>query len=135
MYLFISNYLVPFKVTPLRYNTLLPAVFLILETLRKRAFWFLFRFFFYLLNRSKTLFFHRSLQFWEEEKVSGGQIMWFRWLRNKHRCVSWCFVMVQNPGLVFPQFCEPHNFMIVFLINRTTLIMLVILDCQLIFDR
>ena len=76
----------------------------ILETLLKRAFWYrqqlLFRFFFYLLNRSKTLSFHRCLQFWEEEKISGGQAWWIRWLRHeygfvfgqklthKHLCVS-----------------------------------------------
>ena len=38
IYLFINNYLVPFKVTPIRYNTLMPAFFPILKTLRKRDF-------------------------------------------------------------------------------------------------
>ena len=54
-----------FKVTPLRYNTLMPAFFPILETPLKRAFWYrqqlLLRFFF---NRSKTFSFHRCRQFW-----------------------------------------------------------------------
>ena len=49
----------------------------ILETLLKRTFWyrqhFLFRFFFYLLNRSKTISSHRCLQFCEEEKASRKQ--------------------------------------------------------------
>ena len=68
------------------------------------------------LNHSEMLSFHRCFQFWEEEKVSGVQVRWIRWLRHdyglvfdqklthKHRCVSWCFVMVQNPGLVFCAF-------------------------------
>ena len=85
--------------------------FPILETVLKHAFWyrqqFLFQFFFHFLNRSKTLSFHRCLQFWEEEKVSGGQVWWIRWLRHdygfvfgqtlmhKHRymwvgALSWC---------------------------------------------
>ena len=74
--LFIKNYLLPFTVNPLRYNTLMPAFFSILERLLKRTFWYrqqlLFQFLFYLLNRSKTLSFHRSLQFWEEEKSQRG---------------------------------------------------------------
>ena len=46
---------------------------------------------------------------------------------HKHRCVSWCVIMVQNPQLVFPQFnaflthCyaqSEHNFKIVFLVAR-----------------
>ena len=53
----------------------MPAFFPILETLLKRAFWYrqqlLFRFFFYLLNRSKMLSFHQGLQFWEEKKSPG----------------------------------------------------------------
>ena len=57
VFLFINNYLVPFKVTPLRCNTLMPAFFPILETLLKHAVWcrqqLLFRFFFYLLNQKK----------------------------------------------------------------------------------
>ena len=34
---FINNYLVPFKVNPLRYNTLIPAFFPTIETLLKRV--------------------------------------------------------------------------------------------------
>ena len=77
-FLFIYQYLVPFKATPLRFNTLMPAFFPILETLLKRAFWnrqqLLFLFFFYLINHNKMLSFHRCLQFWEEEKLSEGQV-------------------------------------------------------------
>ena len=45
-------------------------------------------------------------------------------------CVSWCFIMVHNPWLAFPQFfafltnCfmqSAHNFKVVFIIDRTTL--------------
>ena len=54
----------------------MPVFFPILETLLKRAFWYrqrlLFRFFFYLLNHSKTFSFQWCLPMWEEEKVSGG---------------------------------------------------------------
>ena len=78
IYLFIKNYLVPLKVIPLRYNTLMPAFFPILEALLKRHFWhcqqLLFRFFFYIHNRSITLSFHRCLLFWKKEKVIGGQV-------------------------------------------------------------
>ena len=55
---FINKYLVPFKVTPLIRNILMPAFYPILEALLKRAFCYrqqlVFQFFFYLLNRSKT---------------------------------------------------------------------------------
>ena len=49
---------------------------------------------------------------------------------HKHWCVSWCVIMVQNPWLIFPQFCtfltkclaqSAHNFKVVFLIDPTTL--------------
>ena len=52
-------------------------------------------------------------------------------LTHKHQGVSWCFIMVQNPWLTFPQFCAfPTNcllqsvrsLMIVFLIDRTVLL-------------
>ena len=74
--------------------------FPILKTLLKRQ-QLLFRFFFYLLNSSKTLYFHRWLQSWEEEKVSEGakSSEFGGW------GVSWCVIMVQNSWLVFPQFC------------------------------
>ena len=89
-----------------------------------------------------SLFFHRCLQFWEEEKISGDQDRWIRWLRHdygfgfsqklthKHGCMSWCISMAQNLWFVFPQFCafprncfaqSAHNFKVVYLINRTTL--------------
>ena len=51
-------------------------------------------------------------------------------LTHKQRCVSWCLIMMQNPLLVFPQFCafltncfaqSAHNFKLVFLIDHTTL--------------
>ena len=88
MYLFINNYRVPFKVTPVKYNTLMPAFFPIVETLLKRyRQQHLFRFFFYLFNRSKTLSSHRCFQFWEEEKVSGGQVRWIRLLRHDYGIV------------------------------------------------
>ena len=124
----------------------MPAFFPILETILKGSFCYrqqlLFRYFFYLLNHSKTVCFHRCRQFSEEENVSGRQLEWIRWLRydygfvfgqkltHKHRCVSWCVIMVQNPWLVFSQFCafltncfaqSTHIFKVVLLINRTTL--------------
>ena len=122
------------------------AFFPILDTLLKRAYWYrqqlLFRFFFYLNNRSKMLSFNRCLQFWEKKRVSGGKVWWIRWLSYdygcvfdqkltpKHRCVSCCVIMIQNPCLVFPQFCafprkcfaqSAHNFKVVCLIDRATL--------------
>ena len=98
-------------------NSLMPAFYPILKLAFRYRQQLLFRFFFYLRNRSKTLSFHRYLQFWEEEKVSGIQVRWKRWLRPdygfvfaqkltyKHRSVSWCIIMMQNPWLVYPQFC------------------------------
>ena len=54
----------------------MPAFFPILKTHLQCAFWYcqqhLFWFVFYLLNRSKTLSFHRCLQFWEEKKIKRG---------------------------------------------------------------
>ena len=111
IYLFINNYLVLFK-TSLGYNTLMSAFFPILETSPKRAFWYcqqlLFRFFFYLLNHSKTFSFHPCLQFWEEENVRGvDQVQWIRRLRHDYgfvfgqKLVSWCVIIVQNPWLAF----------------------------------
>ena len=51
-------YVVPFKVIPLRYNTLVPALFPILESHLTCTFWYVLklsqRFGFYLLNRGKT---------------------------------------------------------------------------------
>ena len=49
---------------------------------------------------------------------------------HKHRCVSWCVCIVQNPWFIFPQFyafltnCfakSAHSFKVVFLIDRMTL--------------
>ena len=73
------------------YNTLMPAFFPILETLLKHAICYhqqlLFRFFFYLLDRIKTHSLHRCLQFWKEEKVSGGQV---RIWPKTHAQTSFC---------------------------------------------
>ena len=69
-------YVVPFTVIPLRYNTLVPAFFPILEALLICTFWYVLnlsqRFSFYLLNRGKTPSFHGSFQSWEQEKATGG---------------------------------------------------------------
>ena len=69
-------YVVPFKVIPLGYNTLVPAFSPILEALLICTFWYVLKlsqqFGFYLLNRGKTPSFHGSLQSWEQEKVTGG---------------------------------------------------------------
>ena len=121
----------------------MPQFFPILEILLKHTFSYrqqlLFRFFFYLLNRNKTLSFHRCLQFCEEEKVSGCQVRWLRHdygfvfgqkLSYEHRCVSGCVIIVQNPRLVFREFCtilmnclaqSAHNSEVVYLIDRTTM--------------
>ena len=69
-------YVVPFKVIPLRCNTLVPAFFPILEALLIWIFWYVLkltqRLGFYLLDRRKTPSFHGSLQSREQEKVTGG---------------------------------------------------------------
>ena len=92
IYLFFNSYLLTFKEPSFKYYTLMPAFSSIPETLPKRAFWYrqqlLFWFFFYLLNRSKTISFHRYLQFLEEEKVSEFQVRWIWWLRH---CYSFVF--------------------------------------------
>ena len=66
-------YIDPFKVIPLRYNTLVPAVFPILEALFGSLELFQ-RCSFYLLNRSKSPSFHGFPQFWKQKKVAGGQV-------------------------------------------------------------
>ena len=99
VYLFINNCLVPFKVRPLRCSTLMPAFFLNLETLLKHAFWYcqqlLFSFFFYLLKRSKTLFFYRCplnavVEAW----------LWFCFCQETHAQASMC-VLVHYHGAKF----------------------------------
>ena len=75
-------YFVPFKVIPIRYYTLVPTFFPILEALQKIIFCdlvqLLLRCRLYLLNRSVASSFHGPLQFREQEKVTGGQI-WGIW--------------------------------------------------------
>ena len=101
----------------------MPAIFPIIVTLLRRAFWYrqqlLLWFLFYLLNRSKTLAFYRYLQFWESKKVSEKS-------HAQHRC--WCAIMVQNSWLIVPQFCaflancfaqSTHYFKVVFLAMPT----------------
>ena len=91
---------------------------------------------------AKCFPFVHIFSFVKKEKVSWGQVRWIWWLRydygivfgqkltHKHRCVSWCVLIMQNPWLGFPQFCafltnclaqSAHNFKVVFLIDRTTL--------------
>jgi hypothetical protein len=77
--LFINNYeyIIPFKVIPLRYNTLVPVVFSILKELLISTLWYSLELFqrccFYLLNRIKSQSFHGFLQFWKQEKVTGAK--------------------------------------------------------------
>ncbi|KYN33840.1 hypothetical protein ALC56_11812 [Trachymyrmex septentrionalis] len=86
IYLFMNIYFVPFKVIPIRYYTLVPTFFPILEALQKIIFCdlvqLLLRCRLYLLNRSVASSFHGPLQFREQEKVTGGQIWGIRWLRH-----------------------------------------------------
>ena len=117
----------------------MPGFFPIFETLLKCAFWYrqqlLFRFFFYLLNRSNTSSIHRWLQFCEERKKSTGA------KSGEYGC--WAMVTVlflaknsctkcakSKIFVVFPQFCafltncialSAYNFKVVFLSDRTTL--------------
>ena len=89
---------------------------------------------------TKTHTFHRSLQFWEKEKICGIQVRWIQWWiavlsLAKNSCtsvdvLSWYVIMLQNLWLIFPQFCaflmnsfaqSAHNFKVVFIIDRTTL--------------
>ena len=73
-YLFLHEYLFdPFKVISTRYYTLVPTFFPILEALQKIIFFCdlgILRCRLYLLNRSVASFFHRPLQFREQEKVT-----------------------------------------------------------------
>ena len=73
-YLFINNYLVPFKVTPLRYNTLMPAFFPILETLLQQAFWYCQQFLFRdksSSNVAKSFLFIGVVSFGKRKKSAG----------------------------------------------------------------
>ena len=146
IYLFMNIYFVPFKVIPLGYNTFMPTFFPILEALKKIIFCdlvqLLLRCRLYLLNRGVASSFHGPLQFWKQEKVTGGQVWGIRWLRHhycvvfgqifahKQRCVSRGVIMVQKPVFVLPQirafladcFAQiAHNLQVIFLIDRTTL--------------
>ena len=85
-YFFINIYVVPFKVIPLRYNTLMPTVFPILKELLISTFRYSLELFqrcsLYIFNRCKSSSFHRFLLFWKQEKVTWGQIRWIWWLRH-----------------------------------------------------
>ena len=95
-------YVVPFKVIPLRYNTLVPAYYPILKALLILIFWYVLelsqRFGFYLLNRGKTPSFHGSLQSWEHEKchrglnlvntVAKSWLRWFFWPKNYEQAMT-----------------------------------------------
>ena len=141
IYLFINNYLLPFKVTPLRHNTLMPAFCLILKTFLKRTFWYrqqlLFRFLIYLFNHSKTLSFYRCLQFWKEERVSGPKACEYDGLGMitglflaKHSrtiidlwagpksIIGFSTILCVSDEM---RLQSAHNFKVVFLIDRTTL--------------
>ena len=98
----------------------MPAFSQILEKLLKCIFWhrqqLLFRFFFYLLNLTKTLSFYRCLQFCKRKKSTRVKSAEYGELRHdygfvfgpklkyRHRCVSWCVIIVQNHWMGFPQF-------------------------------
>ena len=80
-------YFIPFKVIPIRNYALVPTFFPILEALQKIIFCnlvqLLLRCRLYLLNRGVASSFHGRLQFWEQEKVTGGQV-WGIWLLRHH---------------------------------------------------
>lgn len=92
-------YIAPFKVIPLRYYTLVLALF--------------HRCSLHLLNCYKYSSFHRLLQFWDQEKVATEQIRLIWCLRHhcdvvsgekKERWVRRRIIVIQNPSIVFPQF-------------------------------
>lgn len=111
--LFINNSLIPFKVVPLRYNTLMPTFFLPLKHFRKWAFgycqYFPFRFIFFtsiaaVLGRGKS---RREQSLVNTEVNHASTVFAFdQNVTHKHRCMRWCIIMVQYPWLVFLQFCE-----------------------------
>ena len=130
---------------PLRYNTLVPVLFLIHEALLICVFWYSLELYqrcgLNHLDRGKSPSFHGSFEFWEQEKVAGVQVRWIRWLRHdycvvlgqkitdKQRCVSRCIIVMQKPWIVLPQirgsfsyyFTQTaHNYKVIFLIVRTT---------------
>ena len=86
IYFFMNIYFIPFKVIPIRNYTLVPTFFPILEVLQKIIFCdlgqLLLRCRVYLLNHGVALFFNGPLQFWKQEKVTGGQVWVIRWLRH-----------------------------------------------------
>ena len=79
IYLFINNYPVPLKVTPLRYKTFMPAFFLnpILKTHLKRGFWYrqqlVFRFSFISSVVAKRFPFIGVFNFGERKKSAGSK--------------------------------------------------------------
>ena len=138
-------YFVLFKVIRIRYYALAPTFFqsskhlkMIFCDLVQLLLWCCL----YLLNRNVASFFHGTLQFREQEKVTGGQIWGIRWLRqyycvifdqkfaHKQRCVSKGVIMVQKPIFILPQirafladcFAQiARNLQVIFLIDRSTL--------------
>ena len=84
-YLLLHEYLFcPLQSNPHHIIHLCQGFFPILEALQKIIFCdlvqLLLRCRLYLLNRSVASSFHGPLQFWEQKKVTGGQIWGIRWL-------------------------------------------------------
>ena len=112
---FINYYLVAFKVTPLRYNTLMPAFFQPLK-----HFWNVlfvipnscsFNFSFISLIEQNA-FLSSASSVLAREKIKRGSSpvntvfkAWLRfsfWPKTHVQTSRWCVIMVQNPWLVFP---------------------------------
>ena len=121
IYLSINNYLVPFKVASLRYNTLMPAFFPILETLLKRTFWHHQ----YLFNRGKSV--SSILERVKSQRGPSPLNTVVETLTQMHWCVSWCKIqMIGFSTILYAirQNCfaqSANNFKVVLLIDRTIL--------------
>ena len=123
--------LVSFKVLPSTLDTPLPTFLPVLErvlelVLRDGA-KVPCQIFFSLFYRLKSATFQSGFQLWEQEKVHRDQIWRVGRLGNNSRfmlcqkfmdkewCVSWCTVMVQHPGVVYPRLrplpshCHPQT--------------------------
>ena len=117
IYLFINNYLVPFKVTPLVYNTpTLNSNFRKWNVLFDIANSPYFDFSFISSIVAKPIFFIHVFSFGKRNKSAVAKsLVYLGWdmimvlfsAKNSSTIIylSWYDIMVQNPWLVFPQFC------------------------------
>ena len=134
---YVCTYLIPLKITPFRYNTLIASVFTNPRNTSETRFLVsptALVSIFHLSTQSQQYVFlslvSAVLERGKSQREPSYGFVFGQKLTHKHQCVSCYVIMVQNPCLVFAQFCVfltncfaqlMHKFKVVFLVDPTTL--------------